>query len=86
MKFFGGSWSGFEKSGESHSHPKQTMIALSDYQAPTMPTENAMRRLYKRVKQHIQNLSKPGAEPVLTERKIEQGTLQALDNVAGLSL
>ena len=83
MKFFGGSWSGFEKSGESHSHPKQTMIALSDYQAPTMPTENAMRRLYKRVKQHIQSLRKPGSEPVLTERKFEPATLKALDKLAG---
>ena len=69
------------------SPPRVAMIALSDYQAPTMPTEHVMRRLWKRVKSHIQSLrqskSVSESESVLLARKFEPATLKALDKVAG---
>ncbi len=59
------------------------MIALGDYQAPAMPTEHAMRRLWKRVKQHIQSLRQSESELALPAKNFESATLKALDQVAG---
>ena len=65
------------------SQPRQAMIALSDYEPPTMPTEHAMLRLWKRIKQHIQSLRQSESELALPAKKFESATLKALDKVAG---
>lgn len=61
------------------------MIALRDYQPPTIPTEHAIRRLWKRVKQHLKKLRQPEPQPdpALSKRKFAPATLEALNEVAG---
>ncbi|MEC5214438.1 hypothetical protein RCH06_003001 [Polaromonas sp. CG_9.5] len=69
---------------DKHPEPStRAMVALGDYQPPAMPTEDSLRRFWKRVKQRIKSLRQSKSEPVLPARKFESATFKALDEVAG---
>ena len=67
------------------SRSRQALIALSDYQPPTIPAEHAVRRLWKLARQHFKNLRQTGQEPdpAQSKKKLAPATKKALDEVAG---
>lgn len=68
-----------QKDSERAANGPRPLIALSDYAAPTMPTEHAIRRLWRltRLRLHIDS-----AEPVHTGDKLQLATQTLLDEVA----
>ena len=55
------------------------MIALSDYSVPSMPTEHAIRRLWRLARLRLRLDS---AEPVRARQRLRPATRQLLDEVA----